>query len=141
MTAPGSPGQTRDLTDAQRALVVVAQFHIGLSVSDLEPLLAVCMPDVSIPVRVTRYSRVQLAVSRYDDLMCGELGPAAFLGARDVDDDASADDRLHAAAALAWFEVTDTVLAAAPVPSTVDEHAEQIIAALRPAERAERVAA
>lgn len=141
MTGPRYPGRVLDLTDQQAALVVVARLHMGLRVADLEPLLVVCIPDATVPQRARRYSRVQLAVSRYDDLACGELDPAAFLGRRDPDDDSDEDDRLHAAAILAWFEVTDVVMRAAPAPSTVDQHAGQIIAALTAPEQAGQVAA
>lgn len=143
MTPGAYPGRIVDLTATQRALITVARLDVGLRAMERSALLDALLPDVDSFSRDRRYAPLHAAVSRYDDLLCGVLESRAFLGAQDPDDDADADDRVHAAAIMAWFEVTEAVMRAAPAlpVSTVDEHAEQIIAALADPEHPAAVAA
>lgn len=123
MTGPALP--VPDLTAAQQALIVVARFHLGLRIDELEVLLGALIPDATVPERARRYATVLAAVDRYDGLACGLVSPTEVLGHPEPGEDE--DDRVEVARVMAWFEVTEAAMRAVPVVS-VDQHAAQAIA-------------
>lgn len=129
MTAPNGPRPVPDLTAQQQALIVVAGLNPVLDPHERATLLALCLPGFPPYERAHRFLSVLDAVTRDSQLRAGQLGPDVFLGPAPAG--ADEDDRVRAAEARSWREVTQAAVIAAPrVETTVDEHAAEMIDAL-----------